>query len=312
MGELTFFMLRDVFTFDKIISMKSFPFTHELGWSVSRYDTFYSCKRKYYYGYYGKYDHEFEWSKISTLKSLTSVPLEIGNIAHDVMEMLLKRLVKSSDPIDKERLKTYVRNLSIEYIGKKQFIEVYYNEKNSIDEESIIQTVWQCVMNVVDSERFEWIRQLPQDSKDRWIIEPPGFGETRIEDMKAYCKVDFMLPFGRDIYILDWKTGKEDPEKHRKQLIGYSLFAKYHFENNFEFIHTMVCYIKDGFIEKAPDISKVDVDQFVETVRAESQEMKSFNMDVERNTPKDKSVFEMTSDISKCRFCEYRELCGRK
>ena len=120
MGELTFFMLRDVFTFDKIISMKSFPFTHELGWSVSRYDTFYSCKRKYYYGYYGKYDHEFEWSKISTLKSLTSVPLEIGNIAHDVMEMLLKRLVKSSDPIDKERLKTYVRNLSIEYIGKKQ------------------------------------------------------------------------------------------------------------------------------------------------------------------------------------------------
>jgi hypothetical protein len=228
------------------------------------------------------------------------------------MEMLLKRLVKSSNPIDKERLKTYVRNLSIEYIGKKQFIEVYYNEKNSIDEESIIQTVWQCVMNVVDSERFEWIRQLPQDSKDRWIIEPPGFGETRIEDMKAYCKVDFMLPFGRDIYILDWKTGKEDPEKHRKQLIGYSLFANYHFENNFDFIYTMVCYIKDGFIEKAPDISKVDVDQFVETVRAESQEMKSFNMDVERNTPKDKSVFEMTLDISKCRFCEYRELCGRK
>lgn len=291
--------------------MKSFSFTHELGWSVSRYDTFSACKRKYFYTYYGKFDKEFNPQKIAQLKALTSVPLEIGNIAHDIIETLLKRLIKSSDVIDQSRLDAYVEKICLEYIQKKTFIEVYYKEKEGIDHDAIITAVKQCLQNVLLSERFEWIRNLPQESKDRWIIEPPGFGETRIEGMKAYCKVDFMLPVDRAIYILDWKTGKEDPEKHRKQLIGYSLFAKYHFENDFDEIKTMVCYIKEGYVEKSPDITMEDVHLFIDTVRQESGEMKAMNADVQSNTPKPKEEFVMTEELSKCRFCEFRELCGR-
>lgn len=291
--------------------MKSFSFTHELGWSVSRFDTFSACKRKYYYTYYGKFDNEFSLQQITTLKSLTSVPLEIGNIAHDIIETLLKRLVKSSEVIDQSRLEAYVEKICLEYIQKKTFIEVYYKEKENIDTVAIITAVKQCLQNVLQSERFEWIRNLPQDSKDRWIIEPPGFGETRIEGMKAYCKVDFMLPVDRTIYILDWKTGKEDLTKHRKQLIGYSLFAKYHFENDFDEIKTMVCYIKDGYVEKTPDITMEDVHQFIDTVQQETAEMKSMNVDVQANTPRPKEEFSITEDAAKCRFCEFRELCGR-
>jgi hypothetical protein len=291
--------------------MKSFSFTHELGWSVSRYDTFSACKRKYYYTYYGKFDQEFSLQQITTLKSLTSVPLEIGNIAHDIIETILKRLVKSSEVIDQPRLEAYVEKICLEYIQKKTFIEVYYKEKDSIDDAAIISAVKQWLHNVLQSDRFEWIKNLPQSSKDRWIIEPPGFGETRIEGMKAYCKVDFMLPVDRTIYILDWKTGKEDLLKHRKQLIGYSLFAKYHFENDFDDIQTMVCYIKEGYVEKRPDITMEDVHPFIDTVKKETAEMKSMNLDVLANTPKPKGEFTMTEDISKCRFCEYRELCGR-
>ena len=106
--------------------MKSFSFTHELGWSVSRFDTFSACKRKYYYTYYGKFDNEFSFQQITTLKSLTSVPLEIGNIAHDIMETLLKRLVKSSEVIDQSRLEVYVEKICLEYIQNKTFIEMYY------------------------------------------------------------------------------------------------------------------------------------------------------------------------------------------
>jgi hypothetical protein len=59
------------------------------------------------------------------------------------------------------------------------------------------------------------------EQRHKWVIEPPGFGETRINDLKAYCKVDCMIPTEEGVYIFDWKTGKNDVAKHRKQLIGY-------------------------------------------------------------------------------------------
>ena len=83
--------------------MRRYEFTPILGWSVSRYDTFSSCKRRYYYQYYGRYDTEFGRQRIDRLKSLSSIPLELGNIVHDVIGALLKRLLKSEAAIDKTR-----------------------------------------------------------------------------------------------------------------------------------------------------------------------------------------------------------------
>ena len=76
----------------KLLQIKKFPFTSILGWSVSRYDIFNNCKRQYYYSYYGKFDKDFPTVKINELKSLTSVALETGNIVHDIICILLKRL----------------------------------------------------------------------------------------------------------------------------------------------------------------------------------------------------------------------------
>jgi ATP-dependent helicase/DNAse subunit B len=204
--------------------LKQFPFTPILGWSVSRFDTFSYCKRKYFYTYYGKSDREFPLAKITQLRNLTSEALTIGSLAHDVIEAILKRLQKSTDVIDANRMKNFVKQQVQKYMLDKVFSEVYYKEKEEIDETYIIDSVFNAVMIFLNSERFEWVKQLPESSKKQWIIEPGGYGETRIQtdrgEFKAYCKVDFMLPDGKDIYILDWKTGKADEYKHRKQLIG--------------------------------------------------------------------------------------------
>lgn len=291
--------------------MKTFSFTSELGWSVSRYDVFQSCKRKYYHQYYAKHDEPSLRDRALLLKSMTTVPLEIGNIAHDVMESILHRLIKSSQPVDVERLEKFVHQKAQEYVTSKKFLEVHYKEQEQIAWEPIAERAFGSIKNIVTSDRFAWILELPQSSKDQWMIEPAGYGETRIEGMKAYCKVDFMLPHEETIYIMDWKTGKPDPEKHRKQLIGYSLFAKYHFDGRFAQIVPMVCYVKEGYEEVQPEITDADISAFVETVRSETAEMKSYNLDDMKNTPKMKASFAMTDNISSCRFCEYRELCQR-
>lgn len=291
--------------------MKTFPFTPELGWSVSRYDIFNTCRRKYYHNYYAKHDEPELRDRALMLKSMTTVPLEIGNIAHDVMESILHRLIKSSQPVDIVRLEAFVRQRAQEYVTSKKFLEVHYKEQEEIAWEPIAERAFASIRNIVTSDRFQWILNLPQSSKDQWMIEPAGFGETRIEGMKAYCKVDFMLPHEDTIYIMDWKTGKPDPEKHRKQLIGYALFASFHFEGRFNHIIPMVCYVKEGYEEVQPEISNADIQDFVDTVRKESEEMKSYTLDEMKNLPKMKAAFPLTDNISSCRFCEFRELCDR-
>ncbi len=295
--------------------LKRFPFTPILGWSVSRFDTFSYCKRKYYYTYYGKFDREFPLQKINELKSLTSEALTIGSLAHDVIEAILKRLQKSTEVIDESRMKNFVKQQVQKYMLDHTFTEIYYKEKESIDENYIAESVFNAVMIFVKSERFEWVKNLPESSKQQWIIEPDGFGETRIQtdrgELKAYCKVDFMLPNGRDIYILDWKTGKQDPEKHRKQLIGYSLFASFHFENKFDRIIPILAYLKDGYSEVLPEISEADIENFKDDMYGDTKAMHRMNLDIENNTPVSKDEFTQTESESKCKYCEFKELCGR-
>lgn len=295
--------------------LKRFPFTPILGWSVSRFDTFSYCKRKYYYTYYGKFDREFPLQKINELKSLTSEALTIGSLAHDVIEAILKRLQKSTEVIDESRMKNFVKQQVQKYMLDHTFTEIYYKEKEAIDENYIAESVFNAVMIFVKSERFEWVKNLPESSKQQWIIEPDGYGETRIQtdrgELKAYCKVDFMLPNGRDIYILDWKTGKQDPEKHRKQLIGYSLFASFHFENKFDRIIPILAYLKDGYSEVLPEISEADIENFKDDMYGDTKAMHRMNLDIENNTPVGKDEFTQTESESKCKYCEFKELCGR-
>lgn len=295
--------------------LKRFPFTPILGWSVSRFDTFSYCKRKYYYTYYGKFDREFPLQKINELKSLTSEALTIGSLAHDVIEAILKRLQKSTEVIDEARMKNFVKQQVQKYMLDHTFTEIYYKEKEAIDENYIAESVFNAVMIFVKSERFEWVKNLPESSKQQWIIEPDGYGETRIQtdrgELKAYCKVDFMLPNGRDIYILDWKTGKQDPEKHRKQLIGYSLFASFHFENKFDRIIPILAYLKDGYSEVLPEISEADIENFKDDMYGDTKAMHRMNLDIENNTPVGKDEFTQTESESKCKYCEFKELCGR-
>jgi len=120
-----------------------------------------------------------------------------------------------------------------------------------------------------------------------------------------------MLPNGRDIYILDWKTGKADEYKHRKQLIGYSLFASFHFENKFDRIIPILAYLKGEYSEVVPEISQADIEKFKEDMLAETRAMQNLNLDIENNTPVDKNEFTLIENEGKCKFCEFRELCGR-
>lgn len=289
--------------------VKYFSFTPILGWSVSRYDTFQTCKRQYFYTYYAKFDPSHPRAAIDALKRMTTIPLETGNIVHDVIEVLLRRLLKTEAEIHRTHLLDYARRKTMDYCSKKDFAEIHYKEISRLDVEEIFEKVRTCLVNFINSERFDWLVREAVSNKEQWLIEPGEYGETRIDGMKAYCKVDFLFPMHDKIFILDWKTGKANEARHRKQLIGYASWASFHLSRPLTDMIPIIAYLQPSYSEKEVLLNEFDIEEFALQVRKETVEMYAFCSKVQENTPKAKEEFVKTATRMVCDHCNFRELC---
>lgn len=291
-----------------------FKRTDILGWSLSRYATFQSCKRMYYYNYYPKFDFG-NTNNIYQLKDLTTIPLEIGEISHDLIRALLIRLQKSAEKIDLERFFNYAHRVTISTCQKRAFEDIYYKKRDSIDfEAEIYSQVEKAMENFLKSDRLQWLFEEALVSKDDWIVELSGgheYGECRIDGMKAFCKVDFMFPIDGGLHIIDWKTGKVDYNKHSSQLKGYAGWANFQFGVDISKIQTTVAYLLPEYNELSISVNDYDMDDFVQQVRSQTNEMYEYLQVRDSNFPKPKEEFPMTPIENFCKTCKFRELCDR-
>ncbi len=290
--------------------LKRFEFSDILGWSVTRYSQFKTCQRQYFYNYYWKFDPKIDPEYLFELKRMTTIPLEIGNIVHDLIKVLLERLKKTTQPIDVRRFNDYSRRLTERYCGNKTFAEVYYKQMKGIDTEEIHKKIMVCMENLFNSHRFKWLSREAIPGKEDWLIEPPGYGETRIDGLKAYCKVDFLFPVEDKLVIIDWKTGKPSREKHRRQLIGYTAWASFHFDRDPEEILPITAHLYPEYEEREIRVNEFDIQEFSLKIQEETREMQAKCLDVEKNIPAAKETFPQTSRRTICKYCNFRELCG--
>lgn len=289
--------------------LKRFPFSWILGWSMSRYNEFSICKRRYYYTYYGKHDPEIPFDTIRFLKEISSIPLAIGIIVHHVVRVLLDRLKSTQAAIDKARFFDYAERATREHLEQMTFDEVVYGEMAKVAFEDVYPKVRSCLENLLNSDRFRWLTEEAIATSDSWIIEPPGYGETRIDRLKAYVKVDFLFPMDERIYILDWKTGKQDLERHRSQLVGYAAWAAYHFGVDPAGVRPIVAYLDPEYEEIPQELNEFDIEDFSRRVKDETEEMYAYCMDVEENIPREKAEFPKIDNQRISAHCSFRGLC---
>lgn len=287
--------------------IKKFKFTPILGWSTSRYEKFKLCKRQYFYEYYGKYDKEYP--TINKLKKLTSIPLSKGAIVHNVIKILLERLLKSEQEIDEGRFLEFSKTLTNRYCEEKTFFEEYYKEVLKVNPDKLYKDIKKYLTNFIKSKRLKWIKTEAIKNKENWVIEPPGYGEFRVLDMKLYCKVDFLFPIDDNYYIIDWKTGKLDNIKHKKQLLGYALWASYNFKINPESIIPIIAYLRPIYKEIKMKFNESDIKDFINEIKEETEEMYSLCKNIEENIPKDKEEFIKKENKKICKYCNYKEVC---
>lgn len=294
-----------------MLEVTRYDYTPILGWSSSRYDKFKSCKRQYYYHYYGKHDPEYPRIRINRLKKLTSVPLEIGSITHDVIVALLERLLKTKSRIDKDRFEDFVRRKTELVCRSGDFFEVYYADKEQVIKEDLLPAILECLGSLLDSERFEWIRDRALNEGNEWLIEPRGYGEARLEGYKIYCKVDFLFLVNGRATILDWKTGKRDESKHTSQLLGYSVWAMNQLGLPAEKIDSFVAYLRPEYEELGLRPTTERLRDFTRAMIDQTEQMYRFCTNYVENVPLEKEAFPLKAESAYCRYCNFKELCGR-
>lgn len=292
-----------------MVSIKKYKFTSILGWSVSRYDTFRKCKRLYYYQYYGKFDKNAK--QISFLKRLTSIPLEIGNITHDVIAELLKMVRKDVLKVKYKSLIDFSERECKRQLKEKCFFEKYYKQKEEVHLDDLFPKVKSCLDSFRQSKWKNWLFDEGIKESEKWIIEPAGYGETRVGGLKAYLKVDFIFPKDERVVVLDWKTGKKDSAKHENQLVGYVYYASKQFEVGVDSIDAHIIYLGYEYDESKADVNEFDISRFEDKVKKETKDMYEYCRDIEENNPLPKEEFQMVENLNICKFCNYKELCGR-
>ncbi|HEX7510578.1 MAG TPA: PD-(D/E)XK nuclease family protein [Chitinivibrionales bacterium] len=293
------------------LSYQSYDFTPILGWSISRYECFDKCKRHYYYTYYAKHARDVAPYKIKQLKDLTSAPLEIGNVVHDVIEAFLRRLQISDADIDEQRFFQFARQKAQEAFGAKTFLENYYGALKPANLEDAFAKINACLQNFIGSPCYSWIFMKAMTNKTDWLIEPPGYGETRLNGMKAYCKMDFLFPVDGAVHILDWKTGAKDSHKHANQLIGYAAAAQSNFNIPGNAIFPKIVYLFPAF-EEFELARQEDFTPFFDKVKQQTEAMYALCADVEKNIPLDIDAFPKSPSQGLCLFCNFQEPCFSK
>ncbi len=291
--------------------LKRYEFTSILGWSLSRYDVFSICRRKYWYAYYGKRDPDHDPKHIKRLGKLTNVPMATGSIFHEMVATLLRRFLKTDQPLDEGRFFDYAHGLTEDACARWDFSEVYYGQMDEVDPGPVFDKVRRALKSFLGSERYRWMLEEAMAVRDKWVIEPETFGETRIDGVKAYCNFDFLVPLGDRVHIIDWKAGKPDERKFGRQLLAYATGASGIFGVGPEQIEAVVAYVLPRYSEQRLELDESAISGFAQTVRRETEEMRSLCADVEENIPLGKEEFPMTESLGLCGYCDFRELCGR-
>ena len=115
---------------------------------------------------------------------------------------------------------------------------------------------------------------------------------------------------GGAIYLYDWKTGTVDPAEVRQQLGIYGLYARHAWpELTSAPIKGVVYALADDRLHQF-DLDDALLQTIQSDVESNTAKLQNLLIDPQANLAEIRR-FPMINDLSVCRHCQFRELCGR-
>ena len=298
---------------------------NELSWSVSRDHLFQSCKRAYYYQYYGSWggwegDAPQRTRTLYILKNIKTLAMWAGTIVHETIAHALNRFAQTGREITagelQGRARMKLRNGWVEAVGreweyrpkKTNLHELYYGNGRTLPKERterIKQRVYSCLEAFAESAVLDrilaapYVNWRPVDTLDSFSMD----------GLKVWAAIDFAYtdPSGV-LRILDWKTGGEKREALLIQLGCYALYSidKWGADLGKVRLHGV-------FLNEEARVSDYEVDsarlvQTKDVILTSAAAMREMLVDRVANVAAEED-FPCCENDRICRWCNYRAAC---
>jgi len=293
---------------------------NRFSWSSGRQRGFDTCRRQYYYSYYGhwngwKDDADPMARAAYRLKKLQTLDMLTGQVIHAAIERGLRGL-RTGTPLNPDRLREDAveafrkawrqsRNGSWRTDPKHcaNLFEHYYEVPVPAGRtDGLRDKIADCLRHFCQSDEVAAIRASDR-SGWRALEELESFP---LDGFPVFVKVDFAYLCEGVLRICDWKSGKPAPDDVG-QLQVYALYATERWQAPVERILTVAAYLRDGQFREHP-VAAGELLDARDRILTGAAAMRALLEDPETNTAA-MEKFEKTGEGQVCRLCNFREIC---
>ena len=278
-------------------------------WSASRHDTFATCRRRYYYGYYAANEDP----EIKRLKKLSALPLWAGSVVHETIEAFLRSHDALPSPEEQEAIvKAAVHSDMLgawresEAGGDFRLFEHEYQVPvEQEDKRLAVNTVMRSLRNFFKSET---LREALAVGRERWLALE-DLVSFPVGDVEVFLRMDlaFRARDGR-VVIVDWKTGRAEGRFNEVQIAGYALYAAAQgWVGDPEEILTELNYLVIPRSRRRT-VKRQQLDHARSFVARSARDMRALLIDPLANLARLED-FPMIDRPRVCRRCNFRRLC---
>lgn len=292
----------------------------QLRWSISRDKRLKICPRRYYLQHYGSRgggnaEADETAQHLYILKWLRNRYMWVGEVVHELVEDALE-FVRNRQPVKADALiRRGTQRMRLQY---SESLHGLYRTRpryacGLVEHEyemPIDGAEWRrqrdrmerCVRNFFAMPIFEAIRETPDY---RWLALE-SMSTFHHDGATVVVKPDFAWR-GDDgrVNLVDWKTGRANPEDERLQLAVYALFARREWGAAPGEIRGIIAYLERGEVRETT-IDDADLEFAENAIRDSVATMRGLD---EPAPPEER--FAMTEDLGACELCNFRRHCGR-
>ncbi|MXX11944.1 MAG: PD-(D/E)XK nuclease family protein [Gemmatimonadetes bacterium] len=304
-------------------------FQNEFSWSPSRHRMFDSCKRQYYFNYYGSWggwdkDADAQTQLLYRLKKITTVPQLVGTVVHDAISNALNALKLGRDILP-FAVETYAQNLFRQHLQESadhlwrysasrytNLFEHYYNEPFTETDQNKSANHISTSLNAFFASKAYATLQSAHPEDYLTIEDLTDFtlanacADSGQVSTKIWVVLDVAIRRDKSVYIFDWKTGRER-QADRHQLAVYALYATSQWDVPLPDLQLQDIYLQTN-TERTLHLSPDDLDQTRIFVTESVQKMRALLDDPEQNTAS-QDTFPMTTNTHLCTTCPFKAVC---
>ena len=200
---------------------------NSFSWSVSRHDSFATCRRKYFYAYYAA----AEDPEIRRLKKLSALPLWAGSVVHETIESFLKSRDAIPPAEEQEALiRSAVHGQMLSEWRESEagsprfrlFEHEYQVPVDPEDKKIAVGTVMRSLRNFFKSPTLQ---QALSVGREHWL-SLEDLVSYDLEGIPVFLRMDLAFRDAHGtVVIVDWKTGRQEGRFNEVQLGSYALYA---------------------------------------------------------------------------------------